>query len=323
MNSAGYIDLHVHLRGTLSESVARDMARKKGKPHNYINSDNGTWHSFETFLEAYHDNGKVVSSEEDLEFLAYSYLKRSANSGSRYVEFMHSPDHSFELGVSYDDQVSAISNAMERAETEFGIYSGLILTCVRHMGSTPANRLADWVLCSNYDRIVGFGLTGNEHLNHPKDFQRAFTIAREKGLGLTAHAGEWMNSTSVLETVDLLGLDRIGHGISAANDDDVLRELIERSVGFEICISSNVALKAVASIHEHPLSKIISAGGKVALCTDDPEYFNTTSEKEYIRAQQELFLSDEQLRQISLDSIELAFCDSDTKLKLVQYSQSK
>lgn len=235
-----------------------------------------------------------------------------------YVEFMLSPNHSMTNGISYPDQISAIAEAIAALRQETGIEANLIVTSVRHRGAREATALAELVVDNLNTIVVGFGLTGNEHYGDIADFSAAFSIAHQAGLGLTAHTGEWLDARSIVRTVDALGLSRVGHGVAAANDPAILRDLVDRGIGFEICISSNVALGLFDEPEHHVLPAMIDAGCKISLCTDDAAYFGTSPASERAIAAHRLGLSQAQLDCILRDSIEMAFCDEATKEKLKQ-----
>lgn len=313
------LDLHVHLRGTIDHEIAFELAKRNGVhlAKSYF-SQEGTyaWSTFGEFLTIYDQIGRVVRKAEDLHLLATSYLNRVASMGTIYVEFMLSPAHSAENGIPIAAQLEAMTSAFADAHKQNGIEGGLIITCVRHRGPEEAISVAEDVVANMGSSILGFGLTGNERLYDAVEFRGAFQIAEEAGLGLTAHTGEWGDAASVLHTVEKLNLSRVGHGIRAIEDRHVIEKLLDRDVGFEVCLSSNLALKACNSYKEHPLLRMIDAGCRVSLATDDPAFFCTTPTTEYEIARKFFGLSREQLQQISMNSVDMAFCDEKTKSKL-------
>lgn len=315
------VDLHVHLRGTIEPETAVRLAsqHRVTLPSALFAANGGyRWRGFDEFLQAYDSIGQVIRAPEDLYFLARNYLERCAADGTIYVEFMLSPSHSAKNGIPYREQVSAVATAISDARSNCGIEARLIVTCVRHQKPREALELAELVAENPHPIVVGFGLTGNELLFDVSEFSGAFMVAREAGLGLTAHTGEWAHGKSVLHSVDVLSLTRVGHGIKAVEDYKVLSDLSERGVGFEVCLSSNVALKLCDTFEEHPLPKLIAAGCKVSLATDDPAYFLTSPANEYQLAADRLGLSYTQLRQITIDAMNMAFCDQETKDALLQ-----
>lgn len=244
------------------------------------------------------------------------YLRSVAMGGTRYVEFMISPGHSIANGIPFPAQVSAISDAIEQAQEEFGVDACIIVTCVRHRGPEEALEVAELATSTRNPYVRGFGLTGNERMFEIDEFKGAFLIAETSGFGLTAHAGEWMPAATVLKAVNTLNLNRIGHGISVVDDADILAELAERNIGFEVCLSSNVKLSACESYDLHPARKLIDAGCAVTFSTDDPAYFQTSPENEMLIAVRHLKLSITEQWKVFDDSVNMAFCDAKTKERI-------
>jgi adenosine deaminase len=274
-----YLDLHVHLRGTIGPSLARRLARRGNLVLDAALSHTGRymWSDFSGFLRAYDAVAAVVQNAGDLEEVAFSYLAATAAGGTLYVEFMLSPPDLLRNGISYSDQLAALNAARERSRSQFGIESRLIVTCVRHLGPEAALEAALLASSFTHPYVVGFGLTGDERQFAISDFAPAFRVARDAGLRLTAHAGEHCEAPSIREAVECLGLDRVGHGVRAPEDPSVMSFLAERRTGLEICISSNLALGLYASLDDHPLPQIVAAGIAVSLGTDDPGFPNLTS----------------------------------------------
>jgi len=200
------------------------------------------WPDFSGFLSAYDAVAAVVQNADDLEEVAFSYLAATAAAGTIYVEFMLSPPDLLRNGISYPDQLAALTAAWERSRSQFGIESRLIVTCVRHLGPEAALQAALLASSFTHPYVVGFGLTGDERQFEIGDFAPAFRLARDAGLRLTAHAGEHRGAPSIREAVQCLGLDRVGHGIRAPEDPSVMSFLAEGQIGLEICVSSNLAL---------------------------------------------------------------------------------
>ncbi|MBB2904344.1 adenosine deaminase [Rhizobium sp. RAS22] len=313
------IDLHVHLRGTIDHATAFNLA-KKNQIHiasKYLKPGGGyVWNDFEQFLNVYDQIGRVVRTAEDLYAIAISYLTRCASEGTIYVELMLSPGHSVLNGIPFEAQINAMETAFEHARLAAGIEGGLIVTCVRHRGPDEAIAIAEQTVQNLSPAVIGFGLTGNELLFDAADFKGAFQVAEEAGLGLTAHTGEWRDAASVLYTVEQLNLSRVGHGIRALEDRTILEALVERNIGFEVCLSSNLALMPHCSQLKHPLREMLAAGCKISLATDDPAFFSTSPNREYSIAKKSFDLSASELRQITCDSIEMSFGRADTKMRL-------
>jgi adenosine deaminase len=316
------IDLHVHLRGTINPAAARLIAERNRLtlPSDIFDEDHTkyAWSSFTEFLQTYDKVGSVICNTADLEWIAETYLLESAREGVLYVEFMLSPFHLMAAGIPYKDQLAAVSAASDRAREASGIECRLIPTCVRHHGPEIAFEVAELVANHRHPIVVGFGMTGDERQYNASDFVHAFRLAKDAGLKLTAHAGEFRGAESVEESVKKLHLNRVGHGVRSVENPRVIEMLQSSGVGLEICISSNVALGLYPSAEEHPFEQLRKAGCLVTLATDDPAYFATSPKNEYLIAATAFGLSAVDCKQITLSAIDAAFCDNETKARLRQ-----
>ncbi len=277
------IDLHVHLRGTITPTMALKLAER-----NSISLDETLWaakgygwHDFTSFLRAYDHIASVIVTAQDLEEVTYDYLSRTAQFGTTYVEFMLSPPDLMRVGVAFDDQLAALSAARDRALEVYGIDCRMIATAVRHLGPMSAIHAATIAASRRDDILVGFGLTGDERMFAASDFKEAFRIARSEGLRVTAHAGEHLGPETIIEAIEVLDLERVGHGIRAVESEAVTRQLASAKVPLEVCLTSNLALNLYPSISEHPVGRLAAAGCVVVLGTDDPSFFSTDIETEY------------------------------------------
>lgn len=310
------VDLHVHLRGTLVRETVLALADRNAVsiPSAVLAQARYGWYDFASFLKTYDLITSVVRSAADLEFVTSSYLQRCAAVGGGYVEFMLSPPDLARTGIPFPEQLKALGAAADRAAEEWGIHSRLIATAVRHLGPQAAVAAAHMATSIRSDMIVGFGLTGDEHQHEVGKFAEAFRIARSEGLRTTAHAGEHRPAETVLEAIETLGLDRVGHGIRAIESPDVTRQLAEARMPLEVCLRSNLALGLYPSIAEHPIGRLSDADCTIVLGTDDPGFFDTDLAEEYdlaFRAHPSL-----RIEKISSNAIAAAFCGEPTKAVL-------
>jgi len=224
---------------------------------------------------------------------------------------MLSPPDLARTGVPFSDQLKALEAAALRAAEEWGVHSRLIATAVRHLGPKAAVQAARMATSVRSDILVGFGLTGDELQHSVGEFAEAFRIARGEGLRATAHAGEHRPAVTILEAIDALGLDRVGHGVRAVESAEVTRQLARAGIPLEICLSSNIALGLYSSMAEHPIGSLSKAGCVIVLGTDDPGFFGMDLAREYALAQTSG--PDLSSGTISANAINAAFCDERTK----------
>ncbi|PAK77637.1 adenosine deaminase [Acetobacter fabarum] len=310
------VDLHVHLRGTLLRDTVISLAKRNNVsiPASVISASRYGWHDFPSFLKSYDLITSVVKSANDLEQVAASYLQRCSMLGGSYVEFMLSPPDLARTGVPFFDQLRALQAAADQASQEWGVHSRLIATAVRHLGPSAAIEAARMATSMRSDILVGFGLTGDENQHSVGDFAEAFRIARSEGLKATAHAGEHCPAETVIEAIEILNLDRVGHGVRAAESPNVMRQIASARIPLEVCLSSNLALGLYPTIAAHPIGRLANAGCVIALGTDDPSFFDTDLSQEYALAQTAGSHLSNHI--INKNAIEAAFCDERTKAAL-------
>ena len=207
---------------------------------------------------------------------------------------------------------------MLRAKAKTGIESRMIVTGVRHVGVEAIEAAARFAARCGHPLVTGFGVAGDERHGHFDDYLRAFEIAREAGLGITIHAGEFGGADSVKGALDHIRPSRIGHGVRAIEDPSVVRRLAEEGVVLECCPGSNIALGLFPSFADHPFMALRKAGCKVTLNSDDPPYFATSLKREYDIGRTEFGLSDRELTAITRTAIEAAFVDRKTRNALLK-----
>lgn len=313
-------EIHVHIEGTITPALARDLARRNGieLPSNILDLENRYhWPDFNAFLKGYDLIASCIRSGEDYEDIVYDYLKRCAAEGVIYVEFFGSPDHAELSGILYTDMLAGMIRAIDRAEAEFAIVCRIIMTCVRHLGPERAVKAAAVTVDEAHDYVVGFGMGGDENSYHPRDFTPAFDIAHQAGLACTSHAGEVAGPQSVIDTLDHLPVTRIGHGVRAIEDDHVIRRIIDEDITLECCPGSNIALHIYDSLNSHPFRKLKDAGCKVTLSSDDPPHFETTIGLEYANAARLWSFDRDDLLGITKNALDASFADASTRSKLV------
>ncbi|STX51751.1 adenosine deaminase [Legionella busanensis] len=321
-------ELHVHLEGTMPPGLVKKMSedyKVSLSPSLFSEDGKGfTWTNFPEFLQQYDEISSVVNSKQALTQITYEYLKLSHAQGSIYTELTVSPDHLSRFKVPYIETINAVEEGIKKAQQEFGIESRIIVVLVRHLGQKACEELVDQIIQNKHDYVCGIGLAGDEINFHPELFVNAFKKAKEAGLKLTAHAGELTNSDNVLQAIELLGVQRIGHGIHAAFDENLLQILKERNIHLEVCPTSNHKLQTRASYPhehkdlEHPLTIIHEANVSYSLSTDDPPFFGTNLQYEYDYVKNLLNLKPKDLLKITQRAIEHSFAPESLKQQLLE-----
>ena len=315
------VELHLHLEGAAPPAFIRGLAREKHIDLSGIFNAAGqyAYDGFVDFLRVYEAACTVLRTPRDFHRLTRAVLEQSAADGVIYTEAFLSPDFCGGGDVeAWRDYLAAIAEAAGQAKRDSGIEMRAIVTCIRHFGPDQARRTALCAAETAGDFLTGFGIAGNENAGHPRDFAWAFDCAREAGLRLTAHAGEWAGPQSVRDTLDALRVERIGHGVRAIEDPALVDTLAERGVVLEVCPGSNVALGLYPSFRAHPVARLRERGVKVTLSTDDPPFFHTSNVREYEALARAFDWTEADFRAINRDAAAAAFCDEGTRKTLIE-----
>jgi adenosine deaminase len=312
------VELHCHIEGAAPPGLVRRLAERYGVDLAWLFGADGqyAWSDFTSFLRAYDGAASVFRSRDDYCELAEAYLTSSAAEGVIYTEAFVSPDHARRSGIAYPDYIGGIADGMRRAEAAYGIIGRIIPLIERHHGPERAIEAARTAVDHRIPEVVGFGMAGDERMWRPADFAPAFSIAREAGLPLTCHAGELCDWTMIRDTLDAIPVRRIGHGVRAIENPDLVRRLADEDVVLECCPGSNIALGVFPDYESHPFLRLRDAGVKVTLNSDDPPFFWTSMAKEYAAAANRFDLDRASLESITATAIDAAFCDEATKGRL-------
>lgn len=315
------VELHLHLEGAAPPAFIRGLAQEKKMDISGIfdHAGNYAYRDFWHFLKVYEAATAPLQTPEDYYRLTTAVLEQSAASGVIYCETFLSPDFCGGRQVSaWKEYLHAIQEAAQVAESRDGIVLRGIVTPIRHFGPEKARETALCAAETAGQWIVGFGLAGDEKIGAPKDFRWSFDAAREAGLRLTCHAGEWGGPDSVRAAIDDLEVERIGHGVRSIEDLALVDEIAEQGIVLECCPGSNIALGIYKSWRQHPIGDLFNRGVKVTISTDDPPFFATTMSNEYDRLAEAFDWDDGVFSRIAKTSIDAAFCDADTKAKIVK-----
>jgi adenosine deaminase len=311
-------ELHCHLEGAAPPALALSQAHKYGVyPETFMRDGTYAWTDFAEFIKAYDRVAALFRTEEDYALLTETYLRELADVDTIYSEIIVSPDHGDRIGLGADTYLAGITAGIEAAKAATGIEARIIVTGERHFGPESVIAAAEYAARSNNPLITGFNMAGEERMGRVADYARAFDIAREAGLGLTIHAGEVCGAFSVTDALDLVKPARIGHGVRAIEDPELVRRLVDLGTVLEVCPGSNIALKVFPDFASHPLRKFHQAGVRACINSDDPPFFGTSLAQEYDWASSEFGFTDAEIDGMTRTAIEAAFVDEETRARLL------
>lgn len=311
-------ELHCHIEGATPPALAARLAAKYGIDlSRYLADGRYIWHDFSSFIACYAAIANVFRSEEDFAALAEAYLSELAAENTIYAELFVSPEQGLAAGLSKDGYMRAITAGIEAARDRTGIEARMVMIGERHMGPEQVEGAARYAVSCDFPLLTGFNMAGDERMGRVDDFGRAFDIARDGGLGITIHAGEVCGAFSVRDALDRVRPDRIGHGVRAVEEPDLVRRLVDEGVVLEVCPGSNIALSVYPDLAAHPLRRLFDAGVKVRLNSDDPPFFHTSLTREYEAARDEMGFSEDEIDAMTRTAIEAAFVDEPTRERLL------
>ena len=315
------VELHLHLEGAAPPAFIRGLAQEKNIDISGIFNEAGGYkfEGFVPFLRTYEAACTVLQTPHDFYRLTKAVLEQSAAHGVIYSETFVSPDFCGGNDVgAWKEYMAAMQEAAAEAEAQDGIILRGVLTCIRHEGPETAKLAAKCAQETAGDWLVGFGMGGDEHQFTQADFGYAFDMAREAGLRLTTHAGEWCGAKEVRDAVRDLGVERIGHGVHAIQDMELVEELAEKEIVLEVCPGSNVVLGVAKSWADHPIERLRSEGVKVTVSTDDPPFFHTNMSYEYDMLADTFGWDEARFADLNRTAAKAAFCDEETRARVLK-----
>ncbi|RKN06683.1 adenosine deaminase [Streptomyces radicis] len=313
-------ELHVHHVGSASPRIVAELAARH--PDSRVPKDQETLAEFFTFrdfahfIEIYIAVVELIRDAEDVRLLTYEVARDMARQNIRYAELTVTPHTSVLRGIPDLAFMEAIEDARTAAERDLGVVLRWIFDIPGELGLPAADETARMAVDLRPEGLIGFGLGGPE-IGWPRpQFKPYFDRAVAAGLHSVPHAGETTGPGTVWDAIRELRAERIGHGTSAADDPELLAYLAEHRVPLEVCPTSNVATKAVASLDEHPLRRMVEAGVLVTINSDDPPMFSTDLNAEYAIAARLLDLDEAGVAALAKNAVAASFLDEAGKARL-------
>lgn len=310
-------ELHLHLEGAVEPATLLELRRSHGENVTLAETEAlYRYTDFGSFLMAFKEVSAHLRGPEDYELVTYRLMQQLKEENVLHAEVYVA------VGVClYRKQdFAAIFEGLERGRTrgarDFGVSLLWIFDATRHFGVEEAQKVFELAVRYKNRHVVGVGIGGDEVKAPPELFRSVYEYAEDNGLHLTAHAGETAPAESIWGALNLHA-ERIGHGLSAAQDPDLVEELAYRQIPVEICLTSNLRTGCCKSAAEHPAKNYFDQGVMITLNTDDPALFGTTLAREYQLAQETFGFTDEHLRELARNSFEASFLPAEKKLELL------
>ncbi|MGN5762978.1 adenosine deaminase [Acinetobacter calcoaceticus] len=313
-------ELHVHIEGTFEPELMFAIAQRNQIQIPYQSVEEVkqayNFHNLQSFLDIYYAGANVLVHEQDFYDLAWAYFEKCAEDRVVHTEMFFDPQTHTERGVAFATVLAGLKRACEDAKEKLGISSQLIMCFLRHLSEEKAFETLEQALPFK-DDIIAIGLDSSEVGHPPSKFERVFAKAREAGFLIVAHAGEEGPPEYIWEALDLLKVNRIDHGVRSEEDEQLMTRLIAEKMPLTVCPLSNLKLCVVNDMADHNIRRLLQKGVHVTVNSDDPSYFGGYMNDNFIAIQQALDLSNEELKQLAINSFEASFISDEEKQKWI------
>src|SRR5438270_2031804 len=307
-------ELHLHLEGSITPETLVELRRRHGKESTLSDAETlYRYKDFLGFLMAFKTLTDDLQTPEDYELITYRLMQQLKAENVLHAEVYISVGVCLWRKQNFEAIFEGLDRGRDRGERDFGISLLWIFDAVRQFGAEPAQKVFELAAKYRDRNVVGIGIGGDEAKAPPEMFREQYAYAADHGLRLTVHAGESAGAESIWGALNL-GAERIGHGLTAQQDPELIEELAQRQVPIEICLTSNLKTGCCLQLHDHPVRKYFDQGLMITLNSDDPAMFGTTLNREYQLAQSEFGFTDEHLRELARNSFEASFLPAEKKV---------
>lgn len=315
------IELHCHLDGSLRVQTAIELAKKEGielESYDYekikellvVPKDCS---SLNQYLRRFDLPVSILQKPENLERAAFELMEDASKENVKYIEIRFAPLFHLEQGMTQEEVIESVIKGIRRAEEIYDIKGNVILSCLRHHSVDSVYEVIEAGKKFIGKGVVAIDLAGCELKDFVKPYEEVMRVAREAGFRVTIHAGETGYGKNVKDAIELLGAERIGHGLFIFNDEQAYNLVKDKGVTLEMCPKSNIDTKGVKEYFEHPIYKYHKDDIKVNLSTDNRTVSNITLTEEFSNLNEAFHISFEDYKKIYLNSIDAAFCTEEVK----------
>lgn len=321
LHSLPWVELHLHIEGTLNPELMLRLAEKNkvSIPYNTIESAIAAYNftDLQSFLNIYFQGMNVLKNADDFYQLTVSYLESAKNDNIQHCEIFFDPQAHTVRGLVFDEVLEGIYSGLEYGQKEWGISSELIMCFLRNLSEKEAFEALKQAE-PHKDKIIAVGLDSTELGNPPQKFQNVFTEARQQGYLTVAHAGEEGPADYIWQALNLLEVSRIDHGVRCLEDETLVKYLVSHSIPLTVCPLSNVRLKVFDNMKDHNLPTLLAKGLNATINSDDPAYFGGTLWQNIVALQEAFSFSSEEWKRIATNGINSSFASENRKSELIQ-----
>ena len=316
INKSPKAELHLHIEGSLEPDLMFKLSKRNKIeiPFKSVEEIRAAYNfsNLDSFLKIYYEGSNVLISEEDFFDLTWEYILRCKQDNIVHTEIFFDPQSHLPRGVSFDTVISGIDKALKKAHKDFGITSKIIMCFLRHLDEDQCFDVLKQA-CNYKDKIIGVGLDSSEKGNPPTKFKKLFDQAIKEGFLTVAHAGEEGPPEYIWDSLNLLKVKRIDHGVQCLKDEKLVDKLSKEQIPLTVCPLSNVKLCVFDKLEDHNLKKMMEKGLRVMVNSDDPAYFGGYLNKNLIETSKALNLQIEDVKELLENSFKSSFLDEESK----------
>ena len=316
INKTPKAELHLHIEGSLEPELMFKLSKRNKVeiPFKSVEEIKSAYNftNLDSFLKIYYQGSNVLINEEDFFDLTWEYVLRCKQDNIVHTEIFFDPQSHLVRGVSFDKIINGIDKALKKAEKEFNITSKIIMCFLRHLDEDSCFDVLNHA-CNHKDKIIGVGLDSSEKGNPPKKFKSLFEKAIEERFLTVAHAGEEGPPEYIWDSLNLLKVKRIDHGVQCLKDEKLVNRLKEDQIPLTVCPLSNVKLCVFDKLENHNLKKMLDKGLRVMVNSDDPAYFGGYLNKNLIDTSKALNLELNHVKILIENSFKSSFLDKKIK----------
>lgn len=304
------VELHLHIEGTLEPEMMFQLAQRNqidlpfASPQEVKAAYEFT--NLQSFLDIYYQGANVLIKEQDFYDLTWAYLLKCQQDNVIHTEIFFDPQTHTARGIHFDTVIAGIDRAMKDGLEQLGITSRIIMCFLRHLDEESAFEVLEMAL-PHKDKIIGVGLDSSELGHPPEKFERVFSKARDEGFLTVAHAGEEGPVSNIYNSLELLNVSRIDHGVRCADDEQLVALLAESKMPLTVCPLSNTKLKVFDEMRDHNIVELLRRGLCVTINSDDPAYFGGYMTDNFRAVAESHALSREELALFTRNAIDASF----------------
>jgi len=321
------VELHLHMEGSIPAETLLGFIKREGtEPDIQTVEDLNarlTYRDFPHFIEVWTWKNTFIQDEKDFKVIAHDMLTDLSRQNVKYVESFFAPGDYRRMGLSMPRIIKYVVQGKEKAEADTGIRCNLIIDFIRDHGPEAGMQRLEEATPYLGKGVIGVGIGGSEQLFPPEPYESLYREAKERGFRLTAHAGEVAGAESMWGAIKTLGVERIGHGVRAKEDPELVKYLAEHQIPLEMCPISNVKTGVCESIKKHPIRAYFDRGLMVTVNADDPAMFNSSLTDDYLALAGDLGFTMDEIKRLATNGIDASFLSNAEKAAMYSAFQKE